>query len=138
MIKKRKNTNSTPGHKRMRRNARLQAVKTWVSNYRGKNVVKGYSKHFAVDKLCTVKELQLAGIHIDSDYIEELKRNIEGGNRSGMEKIKRKQEGDVLDQYAETDENFAYIAGYTSMGFPYGVTWEEQEDMEKKKYLAVA
>jgi hypothetical protein len=25
------------------------------------------------------------------------------------------------------DENFAYIAGRTEAGFPYGVTWEELE-----------
>ena len=25
----------------------------------------------------------------------------------------------------DSDETFAYIAGYTSAGFPYGITWEE-------------
>jgi hypothetical protein len=30
----------------------------------------------------------------------------------------------------DQDENFAYIAGYTSGGFPYGVTWQEWEEME--------
>ncbi|HSE85414.1 MAG TPA: hypothetical protein VLJ79_04255 [Candidatus Binatia bacterium] len=25
------------------------------------------------------------------------------------------------------DENFAYIAGRTEAGFPYGITWEELE-----------
>lgn len=29
----------------------------------------------------------------------------------------------------EQDENFSFIAGYTSGGFPYGTTWEET-DME--------
>lgn len=27
----------------------------------------------------------------------------------------------------ESDETFAFIAGYTSGGFPYGITWEEME-----------
>lgn len=31
----------------------------------------------------------------------------------------------------EQDENFYFIAGYTSGGFPYGVTWNEVgEDTE--------
>jgi hypothetical protein len=30
-------------------------------------------------------------------------------------------------QYPEIDETFAFIVGYTSWGFPYGVTWEEME-----------
>lgn len=37
---------------------------------------------------------------------------------------KRKQE---FDDVIESDETFAFIAGYTSGGFPYGVTWEEME-----------
>lgn len=32
----------------------------------------------------------------------------------------------------ESDDHFAYIAGYTSGGAPYGITWEEQEEMERR------
>lgn len=32
----------------------------------------------------------------------------------------------------ESDEHFAYIAGYTSGGAPYGITWEEQEEFEHR------
>jgi hypothetical protein len=32
----------------------------------------------------------------------------------------------------ESDEHFAYIAGYTSGGAPYGITWEEQEENEHR------
>lgn len=28
----------------------------------------------------------------------------------------------------DSDENFYFIAGYTSSGFPYGVAWDEIED----------
>jgi hypothetical protein len=27
--------------------------------------------------------------------------------------------------YPDSDDTFAYIAGYTAGGFPYGTTWEE-------------
>lgn len=32
----------------------------------------------------------------------------------------------------ESDDHFAYIAGYTSGGAPYGITWEEQEELERR------
>ncbi len=32
---------------------------------------------------------------------------------------------------ADSDEHFAYIAGYTDGGAPYGVTWEEMEAAER-------
>lgn len=32
----------------------------------------------------------------------------------------------------ESDHDFAYIAGYTSGGAPYGITWEEQEEIERR------
>ena len=32
------------------------------------------------------------------------------------------------DLQIEQDENFSYIAGYTSGGFPYGNSWEETDD----------
>lgn len=31
----------------------------------------------------------------------------------------------------ESDDRFAYIAGFTSGGAPYGITWEEQEDIDR-------
>jgi hypothetical protein len=31
------------------------------------------------------------------------------------------------------DPNFAFIAGYTSGGFPYGITHEEMEDIKEKE-----
>ena len=33
----------------------------------------------------------------------------------------------------EGDENFAFIAGYTSGGLPYGITHEEMEAIDKNK-----
>jgi hypothetical protein len=34
-----------------------------------------------------------------------------------------------------SDENFQFIAGYTSGGFPYGITWEEAKLMEEEEKL---
>lgn len=43
-----------------------------------------------------------------------------------MKKKKRSTNKDVYNAYnQESDEYFYYIAGYTSNGVPFGITWEE-------------
>lgn len=32
------------------------------------------------------------------------------------------------DMYPDSDETFYYIAGYTSNGVPFGITWEEIDE----------
>ncbi|CDO03323.1 DNA gyrase subunit A [Oceanobacillus picturae] len=52
-------------------------------------------------------------------------RNVK--NKRGLKKSKEKQM--VEHQFLEdSDEMFAFIAGYTEAGFPYGITWEEAEE----------
>lgn len=47
-----------------------------------------------------------------------------------MSKKKKRQEPAYdLDQ----DENFAFIAGYTPGGFPYGITWAEQAEIDRRE-----
>ena len=38
---------------------------------------------------------------------------------------KRKKEKQQETPVIEQNEYFAFIAGYTPAGFPYGITWEE-------------
>lgn len=48
-------------------------------------------------------------------------------------KSKRKKKSEIFeDKLFESDDTFAFIAGYTSGGVPYGVTWEEMEEMERR------
>ncbi len=60
----------------MNRKGRLQSAPSWMKEYNGKNLVKVYAKHFAVDKSCAVIELQMLGVEIDGSYIAELKLSI--------------------------------------------------------------
>ena len=47
-----------------------------------------------------------------------------------VQKSKRKKINQDVDEPAfESDEYFAYIAGYTDGGFPYGITWEEAREI---------
>lgn len=40
-------------------------------------------------------------------------------------KIKEQKKQELENLYS--DEHYYFIAGYTSGGFPYGITWEEHE-----------
>ena len=48
-----------------------------------------------------------------------MKRKMEARQR------KHRKSQEALDRFSDSDETFYYIAGYTSNGVPYGVTWEE-------------
>jgi len=132
MAKRRKNKGNTPRHKRMNRSSRLQAAKHWVPKYEGKNLISGYSKHFAVDKLCAAIELEMLGYPIKRNYKKKLKDDAKQKQRKGEKRKKLKRKEQMEDElWEDSDETFAFIAGYTSGGAPYGITWEEWEVIEK-------
>ena len=131
--RKRKNPN-TPRHWRMNRQQRLESAKAWLSTYEGKNVVKGYRKRFHVDMLCAIHELQMLGSEFKSDYIDAVKASLAASQRRKREKKNAKAEKE-FDDIIECDEYFAYIEGYTSGGFPYGLTWEQWHEMEAENEM---
>jgi len=47
---------------------------------------------------------------------------------------KRRKKIETLAEEIEQDETFYYIAGYTSCGAPYGVTWEEMGVKQEEIY----
>ena len=108
----------SPRHKRLTRQGRLQAAKTWLRSYPGKNIARGYRRHFGVDSLCAIRELRLLGVAIDPAY------ETAGLAASRARKKEPKREEEFLIK-EETFYGFAFIAGYTAGGAPYGITIEE-------------
>ncbi len=43
---------------------------------------------------------------------------------------KKHRKEQIPESLFESDETFAFIAGYTSAGFSYGITWEEMSEIE--------
>ena len=118
--------------KTLKREYRLRSAKDWIKTYSGKNVVKGYSKKYSVDKLCAIKELRVLGIEITEEYENRLQKSLESNKQQRLSaKKKRENELNTLCGY-ESDEFFAVILGYTSGGFPYGVTHKEMKDIKGK------
>jgi hypothetical protein len=61
-------SSSCPRHKRLNRTSRLQAAEKWLEKYTGKNIVRGYRKHFGVNLLCAALELQALGYVVSETY----------------------------------------------------------------------
>ena len=114
-----------PRCKRMKRSARLQSAKHWLSKYAGKNPIRGYCRHFGVSLICAALELRMLGYNISNECIEQYKKEEEAKHRKALlakqERIKKEQ----ADNLVESNEWFSYIAGYTSGGFAFGVEWED-------------
>ena len=116
----------------MNRRQRLRSAQNtdWVNRFEGKRIVRGYRKRFGVDPLCAITELRMLGVHISQDYEEQARRSVEDAAEARRKRKAEHKELDTPDAILECDENFSSIAGYTSGGMPYGVTWEQWDPSE--------
>ena len=121
---------NTPKRKRLKKPERLNVAKSWIKTYNGKSIVSGYAKWFGVDKICAVNELKSIG----AVSPEMLEKQIIKSHQLLLEQKKEKREKRNNEEAAifllDSDENFAFIAGYTSNGFPFGLTHEQFDQIE--------
>ena len=116
---------------------RKAKAEKWVSEYDGTpyggDIIKAYRKKFAVDRMKAVEELQMLGVTLTKEQIDREKAAVKAyqdiqrakkAKRKRLREQRKMQKNDIAD-YPEQDGTFYYIAGYTSGGAPYGVTWEE-------------
>lgn len=116
-----------------KRERKLSSAKNWIKTYSGNNLVKGYSKKYSVDKLCAVKELRMIRVEISEEYENQLMNSMEALRQQRLS-YKKKREDELNDLCGfDSDENFAMILGYTSGGFPYGVTHDEMEEIKSEE-----
>lgn len=116
---------TTEKRKKYKRKDRLKAAEKFLKTFTGKNLVEGYSEWFGTNKVCAIQELQILGKKIDQDYRLRVCREHELKCKAAKEQ-KSKKNDDVLLDPVQNGE-FYYIAGYTSGGAPYGITWEQYE-----------
>ena len=113
--------------KTQRKEIRLQKARQWILTYNGtpKHMAKHYRKRFHVDITTAVRDLQDIGVEFTQEYLDAVKRSGEERLRQKrMEKQRKEQEKMAL-MYDDCDDTFAFIAGYTDGGAPYGTTWWE-------------
>jgi hypothetical protein len=70
---------------------------------------------------------------VDPGYKEQVLKSAQA--EAEAKKRRRMEKSAALERtlFPDQDEHFAYIAGYTSWGFPYGLTWEELEGVESEE-----
>ena len=88
--------------------------------------MKGYAKWFGVDWLCALNELKLLGIVFTPSAEQQILTSY--NQRIAQKRIKKSVPTDFEMPLIECNENYAYIAGYTSNGVPFGVTWSEWDE----------
>ncbi len=121
----------TPKRKRLKRPARLIMASEWIKGYNGKNLISGYAKWFGVDKICAMNELKIIGVTISEAMEKQVLASVKA--RIEQKRIMKEKRNFVDDKDIDSDENFAYIAGYTSGGAPYGLTHEEMKRIESEE-----
>lgn len=100
-----------PKVKRMKRPARLASAKTWMASYSGKNILRVYCVHFAVDWRCAAAELKMLGVKLDPAYLSQRERTeAEQSRKRSERKLKQQAETD-RHWHPYTDPFAAYLAG---------------------------
>jgi hypothetical protein len=69
-------------------------------------------------------------VHLDAVYIERVRTTVQ--NQIIRKAAKRRQLPSI--PYWKQTPVFAYIAGYTEGGAPYGLTWEEYESADHDSF----
>ena len=113
----------------MNRKQRLQSAKStsWLEKFSGKNPIAGYRRWFGVDLLCALAEIKMLGFKVPSNLEAQIRESVaQEALRRQSQKAKKDVENECL--LSDWESEFAYIAGYTSGGAPYGLLKSEVED----------
>ena len=119
-----------PRRKRMTRRGRLSSARTthWVENYKGKNVIVGYAKWFAVDLMCALVELRLLGVKINQDREDQIKASIEARAAQRIRRKKLREQAQAC-EFDPFSDDFACIANCAPDCVPYEVCLQELEEV---------
>ena len=102
---------------------RLRKARQWILTYNGtpKHMARNYRKRFHVDITTAISDLKAIGVEFTEEYLAAVKKSEEERIRQNHLKTQAQQPflSDLSDDY------FAFIAGYTDGGAPYGITWAE-------------
>lgn len=129
--KKKKRLKGKAAKKKMPQALRLEKARKWLAAYNGDQVLKAYRKKFATDRMQTLRELQMLGLTFTQEQIAKEHQAVQAHMRQEQaKKAKRRARRKAVKEAPvffnpDQDDRFYYIAGYTSGGAPYGVTWEE-------------
>ena len=110
-----------------RKEARLRKGKQWLLTYTGspKKMNKHYRERFHVDAVTAAKDLQELGVNYTQEQLDQIKQAEEQRLQQRRMEREAKERERLEEMYEDCDDRFAFIAGYTDGGAPFGVMWEE-------------
>ena len=103
------------------RKERLKQARKWYPEQHfteDSHIISAYRRTFHVDRICAMRELCM---------LKMLPPNLQAEFEDQLEQRSQRLKGKRLeasDNESDQDDTFYFIAGYTSGGFPYGITWE--------------
>ena len=102
---------------------RLPKARKWLGDYDGdeRRILRNYRSKFKVDIPTALRDLQQIGYLFRPGYVDAVLRGEE--QRVHQKALKKQEQSEQAVPWR--DDRFYFIAGYTSGGAPYGVTWEE-------------
>ncbi len=119
---------------------RVAKAPDWVKRHWGKpkNMLRRYRKHFHVNYECAIAELHTLGVRFDRLYLERLRDQLTRQpdpfkKKTPIDAWEFFPDGDLDGYGIDYDENYSFIAGYTAGGAPFGITWEEQEEIDARE-----
>lgn len=86
---------------------------------------KHYRERFHVDAVTAAKDLQELGVNYTQEQLDQIKQAEEQRLRQRRMEREAKERERLAELYEDCDDRFAFIAGYTDGGAPFGVMWEE-------------
>lgn len=115
------------------RKQRLKEARKWYPEQGfndNSHVIKAYRQKFHVDRECAMRELCMLKV-LSPEKQKVYEEQLSAKDRRRKEKREARKAAKELERFnPDQDENFFFIAGYTSGGAPYGVTWEEAAEIE--------
>jgi hypothetical protein len=113
----------------MKRQGRLSSARAtgWVEKYKGRNIIAGYSKWFAVDPLCALIELRLLGVKIDQGREEQIKASINARAAQRALRKEMQEQARIGEVHAVLDD-FLFIVDCTGDYLPDWVCTDELQE----------
>jgi hypothetical protein len=87
-----------------------EAAASWLKQYSGKNVLRGYCKHYGVDWRCTAIELKQLGVHLDPEYLKQREITEQELAKSRKQRKSQKTEESSDPWYDYSSPLEAYLA----------------------------
>ncbi|MFS0821428.1 hypothetical protein [Bacillus sp. 1P02SD] len=130
MGRKKKKGNKSPKKRfwGLPKDVRMEKGKEWVAQFEGDDIIKSYSKTFGLNLINSMKELRRLGVKISGQDRKRIKNLVEERKRKKQLRKEKRRHALGFNEYEDHDETFAFIAGFTSGGAPYGITHEEMEE----------